>query len=73
MAILPDDVISAGLQTEIGYAIHAGKKILVGTLVGQEPGFYFNQGLIELGLVSDFNFSYKELDKLNQRLREALI
>lgn len=70
LAILPEDMISAGLQSEIGYAIHAKKKVIVGTLTGQEPGYYFNQGLIELGLVA--NFSYDNPGSLVEYLKEKL-
>lgn len=65
LALLPTDLISAGLQYEIGYADAKGKQILLATETGSELA-YFNQGAVNLGHAS--HFEYESPDSLAQHV-----
>jgi hypothetical protein len=55
LAMPPADMISAGLQYEVGYADAKGKKVIVATETGDELT-YFNQGATRLGRIAHIQY-----------------
>ncbi len=59
LAYLPPDILSEGLQFELGYALNSGKPTILATELGTKIG-YFNQGVVNLGLVKHIVFDSPE-------------
>jgi hypothetical protein len=66
LALMPKDLVSAGLQFEIGYV---SSRPFVATEVGTELG-YFNQGLANLGKI--IHLEYQDPEHLAQQLTERI-
>lgn len=69
LAILPPDLISAGLQTEVGYAHAKAKQVVLATENGSKLGLgYFNEGLVKLDGVA--HIEYESPDEIANFVRE---
>ncbi|MBP7767422.1 nucleoside 2-deoxyribosyltransferase [Candidatus Saccharibacteria bacterium] len=69
LALLPPDLISAGLQTEVGYAHANGKQVVLATENGSKLGLgYFNEGLAKLDGVA--HIEYESPDELANFVRK---
>lgn len=68
LALLQEDV-SAGVQFEIGYCVGTGKQVIIATKKGADLK-YFNQGIVNLGLVK--HTAYADAEELAGKVADIV-
>lgn len=66
---LVEEVISAGVQFELGYAVAKGKQVILASAIGAKVA-YFNQGVVSNGMMT--LITYDNVSTLIKQLDVAL-